>query len=615
MVAEKGQAEPVSPLNSQMQLDGPLPDTANGTAAAGAASAPVSGQSIAQQMLQDGSLPDKAENSTPVPMRAVVAAAATTNPDAVAKTQQLAQRAGMPVDLAQANPQAAEQRATALDLERRNIEFTNPILSRQLQDPNFAAVAHDDLGNLSRIEQGAATVRELTASSASLEGLTPTQRQAVMAERMRVAQTGGIGAEAMSGMAATNRGFYGGMLDVADAGASVVQATAESVRALTTRYDWGNLGEQLHDIWTTPQDSLAERTTGAVAKTWQRNTLEGPQRFLVDPATQRTFQNPDYRWYGRPLVNTVEGIPGQLAQFLLTHKFAGWGGEAAGAGEAEASTMLPAVESGSAAAAEKSVPAILGTQSAQQTYAEARAKGADQKTAVLSALASGVANYAMMGEIPGAAPSSSLPELAGKWAGRSAVMGTGMAMGQNAIARSYDPSRSLYEGIPQSIATMAAFEGVGAFQSAMGQISDAVEASKLRKRSPQASQTAMDRFFEGDGSARVPSQDFVNYFAAKGDDPAAAAHQVGVSNLDEAIAAGSDLEIPKENFFGKLDPEHQKGLLPDLVDPASGMTGRQAEAGRQELQDWIDNGGAAKLQAEYEQADAETQATPEWQNV
>jgi hypothetical protein len=120
---------------------------------------------LAQQMMQDGSLPDQSPRPSQVPMRAVVGAATTTNPDAAAKTQALAQRAGMPVDLAQANPQAAEQRATALDLERRQIEFTNPILARQLQDPNFAAVAHDDLDSLSRIEQGAAELRSFASET------------------------------------------------------------------------------------------------------------------------------------------------------------------------------------------------------------------------------------------------------------------------------------------------------------------------------------------------------------------------------------------------------------------------------------------------------------------
>jgi hypothetical protein len=141
------------------------------------------------------------------------------------------------------------------------------------------------------------------------------------------------------------------------------------------------------------------------------------------------------------------------------------------------------------------------------------------------------------------------------------------------------------------------------------------EDSKLRMRSPEKFEEAAQKIFEGDASLRIPAQDFVNYFQGKDLDPAVAANRLGVTNLDEATAAGSDLEIPKANYLAQLDPEHQRGLLSDIIDPSTEMTTRQAEAGKQELQDWLANGGAEKLQAEYAQADADTKATPEWQNV
>ncbi len=494
-------------------------------------------------------------------LQANLAKAAKTDPNLTAEAQQLGLQTGVGPDVAARNMAQVRKMALVQNVGAANLPQTAPRLAKLLQDPNFSGVAYDDLGNLQNIEQGAAALRAQQPGLAAKAG----------------AEIESLGAE-------TDLGFVNSVKPMIDATGDIIQmgipAIAKSVRALTTRYDWGNLGQQLQDIWTTPQASATQPVTAAVTKRLQGGVIQGG--------------------WGRNLVNSVEQVPGMLAAFGLMGRGAGAGAEAADAGE-----------EASAGAEAKSVPAILGTQAAQNTYAEARAKGADQKTAVLSALASGVANYAMMGEIPGAAPAESAPELAGQWAGRSAVMGTGMATVQNAIARSYDPTRSLYEGIPQSIATMAAFEGVGA----MGQISDAVEASKLRKRSPQAFQAGMNAMFEGDPSVRIPAEDFVNYFHGKNIDPAAMANRVGVSNLEEAAAAGSDLEIPTANFFGKLDPEHQKGLLPDVVDPGNGMTARQSEAGKQELQDWIDNGGAAKLQAEYEQADAETQATPEWKSV
>jgi hypothetical protein len=548
-------------------------------------STPNSGLSIAQQMLQDGSLPDKPD--TGVPMRAVYAAVSTMNPDKEAQTQQLAQQAGMGVDLARNNPEAAAQRARLADLDRRELEIRNPILAQRLRDPGFAAVAHDDLDSLSRIEQHAASERA--------NGFWARARS-----------------EAGSFAGNINEAVFGAVKPFVDAAGVAIQSTGETLPVLTDLVTGGDSDvdfDTLKDIWVRPRKHwVQEHVTGPVQDWLTQGILAGPPEYQKDQAG-KVARNPDYHWYGRPLVNTIEQVPGALAAFALMGKLAGVGAETSGleapqVGIAGGVNAVERVKS-------QTVPAILGTQAAQTTYAQARSKGVDQKTAILTALYSGMTNYALMGRMPGAAPTETVAGAIGQWAGRSAALGAGMTLADNAIARGYDPDRSLTEGLPQSIATMAASEGVGT----LGHIADAVEASRLRKRAPQVFQDFLRAHFEGDASLRVSAQDFVNYFAGKDIDPAVMANRVGVANLTEAAAAGSDLEIPKANFFGKLDPEHQKGLLPDIVDPATEMTSRQAEAGRKELEEWVTSGGPEKLQAEYAQADAETQATPEWKQV
>lgn len=590
-------------------------------------SMPGTDLSVAQQMLSDGSLPDMpaSPGQNAAPMRAVVAAASTTNPDALAKKQQLAQQAGMPVDLTQSNPEAARQRAVAADLDRRQLEVTNPILASQLRDPNFAGVAHDDLDSLSQIEQGAAQLRASTENASRLAGLTPTERQAVIADRVRVAMNpaengGGAGwfnrlqAEGKSLAANIDLAGFNAVKPFVDAAGALVQGAGESLVPATDALTGGDAGvEQLKHIWTDPRTAWIQKQTGALQDYFSARVLHGPQQQLIDPATQQPFVNPDYHWYARSLLNSTEQVPGVLAAFALTGKVAGAGAEAAGvdAAAAPATGMAGAAAPISASAEREIIPGLIGTQAAQNTYAEARAKGADQKQAIAAALAAGVSNYMLMGKMPEAAPSESVPGAIGQWAARSAGMGTALTLTDNTVARGYDPNRGLFEGLPQSIASMAAYEGVGA----IGRITDAVAASKLRTRSPEAFQQSMNENFAGDESLRVPAQDFVNYFQDKKLDPAAMASGLGVTNLDEAAAAGSDLEIPKASFFGKLDPEHQKGLQPDIVDPVTGITMRQAQGGREELQQWQAGGGIEKLQAEYAQADAETQATPEWKSV
>lgn len=532
------------------------------------------------------------------------------NPDEYAKLVKQQQVTGMAPEVAK--PFYSETQ-NAIDVEKMNPEqmaVTHPRTAAWAANPDNAAIAHDDMDSLTRIEQNAAAMRAATDNASRLAGLTPTQRQAVLAERTRVnlaryQSGGGVGgilnnlwAETKSLGGNIEAGAFGAVKPLIDAAGVAVQGTLESPKPVMDALTGMDPDlEGLKRVWTDPRTFWIQKQTGAVQDWLSSAVQHGPQESLIDPATQQPFKNPDYRWYGRGLANIAEQVPGQLAAFAMTGKAAGVSADLAGAEGTAAETQ--------------SVPAMLGTESAQNTYAEARSKGSDQKSALLAALASGVANYTLMGKMPGPVATSTVPGAIAQWAARSTAMGTGMTVADNTIARGYDPNRSITEGLPQSIATMAAFEGGGA----LGHIADAVEQSKLRTRSPEKFQENLEGQFEGSASLRIPAQEFVNYFVDKDIDPAAVANRMGVTNLHEAIAAGSDLEIPPANFFGKLDPEHQKGLLPDVIDPSTDMTQRQSEAGRAELQQLVAGGDAAKLLAEYSQADQETQATPEWQKV
>jgi len=133
--------------------------------------------------------------------------------------------------------------------------------------------------------------------------------------------------------------------------------------------------------------------------------------------------------------------------------------------------------------------------------------------------------------------------------------------------------------------------------------------SKLRGRSPKRFYQALQAIFQGHDSLQIPVEQFNDYFTGKSMDPAAVAREIGAENYADATSTpGAGVEVPTENFLGKLDPEDQQGLLPDVVDPASGMTLRE----HQGLQRWLDERGLAKSQAELAQSDPEVTDTPEW---
>lgn len=501
------------------------------------------GESIARQMLSDGSLPDMPASG--VPMRAVVAASSTVNPDAEAKTQQLAQQAGMGVDLTRSNPQAAQQRAVAADLDRRELEIRNPILAQQLSNPSFAAVAHDDLDSLSRIEQNAAGMRVGTISAP-----TPSERfywnyEYPVARALtrfwptRVATDAVAGAAEMAGNIGSFLGLHG---------------------------------------------------DGPTRENWlQRFAQAGSPEAVGIPSNQ-----------GDAAVKIA-------APVLATMPFSVGAGLAArtlGLSE-NAGKVLTALSVGSAFTADQGGRTFTQMAAAGKSDAEAR------HDANLVAAYNAAPNIAMglTDFVPGLRDYPLLSAL-----GIGGATGAAGQLAQNRVTGQpwqTDLGKGAIEGAGVQAGMHLGFDFLGQ----MADTVSAVEASKLRTRQPAAFQQLVDAVFDGDPSVRIPAQEFVEYFHGKNIDPAAMANHLGAANLEEAAAAGSDLEIPKANFFGGLSPEHQKGLLPDVVDPATDMTARQAEAGHAELKDWIANGGAEKLQAEFAQADAETQATPEWQQV
>lgn len=74
---------------------------------------------------------------------------ANTDPNAAAAAQKLGAQTGLGADIVSRNMTAMRRQATVLDAQQRQLASSDPVLARQLTDPNFAAIGHDDLDNLS----------------------------------------------------------------------------------------------------------------------------------------------------------------------------------------------------------------------------------------------------------------------------------------------------------------------------------------------------------------------------------------------------------------------------------------------------------------------------------
>lgn len=78
--------------------------------------------------------------------------AVKSNPDAAAEAQRIAKQLGLPSDVAERNLDEVRAISAQRDYENRNLAAFSPILDRQLRDPEFARIAHDDLDRLSTWE-------------------------------------------------------------------------------------------------------------------------------------------------------------------------------------------------------------------------------------------------------------------------------------------------------------------------------------------------------------------------------------------------------------------------------------------------------------------------------
>jgi hypothetical protein len=196
---------------------------------------------------------------------------------------------------------------------------------------------------------------------------------------------------------------------------------------------------------------------------------------------------------------------------------------------------------------------------------------------------------------------------------QGAAMQGGLHIGMGALAGDAEVAQPTpAPAIPQEFA--AEFKSSPFLSSLAGAVS-ATEGSQLRERAPDKFNEAMQGQFEGDASLRIPSDQFSAYFKGQGADPAEVAKTLGSTNYPEALLSGGDVEVPQTGFLAKLDPEYRKALLPDVVDPSTGLSARQYKDGRAELEQWATGGGIDKTAADMAAADAETAATPEYQQV
>src|SRR5690625_826975 len=112
-----------------------------------------------------GEILDRHQEKQEKLLKASLDLAVPKNPDTQGKAKQLSKKTGLSLELVERNLEAVEQRQRVLELQ--SMLADSPILARQMADPEFAALAHDDTEPLGRLEHAAKVAKNVGRAGAA----------------------------------------------------------------------------------------------------------------------------------------------------------------------------------------------------------------------------------------------------------------------------------------------------------------------------------------------------------------------------------------------------------------------------------------------------------------
>jgi hypothetical protein len=465
------------------------------------------------------------------------------NPDQMAQIQKLAAESNMPVELVQRNMAVMIRDKRVAEL--KETARLSPVLAKQLSNPDFAALAYDDTERLSTLET--VITKPFDWTRAAAEGAVGT--------------VGGMGLSGVGELYGIGTRNLEGLLD------RLLPNSAMSF--LRTPIPW----------YVSPEHIL---------KSGGRE-LQAFGEMLGPPESRKGFDT------------EVAGAIGQLgAQIALT--LVNPGASTAILFGQGASMMADAVEDDDASQVQKDLAIITGSG--------------------ITAITERIGIDLILNKLPPKIRNRTLRYIA------NATMGGGIEAAQEIteglmhdLARRFltNEDAPLLEGaideasvaavagaIVRAALTKRSYTRAAQQEEFFRALGDDAKASKLRERMPNKFQEYINNLTQGSPVKEVyiSSDRFNTYFQSKNENPAQKAAEFGAVNYMEAVAAGTDIVIPLNDFTAKLAPtDDLQGLFPDLRLEADGLTAREFEQYKAEEQERLDS-----ILADAQRAVGETQA-------
>lgn len=519
-----------------------------------------------------------------------VAVSVGNNPDAVGKAQRVGAATGVGPDVAAHAMPDLEKSIAVQGVHERDLASWNPMLARQLADPNFAAISHDQIDNLSN------TGSLFTQIKDTLKG----------------------GVDVLRNSGGTPEGLIGAI------------GTSPSAMELYGQAQQGHADYELGML------GIKAKRGSASADDWQRiRELQEQRKSAQQPQTL----------IGKTL-GGVAGLAGNIVP--MVPRIMALGAAGAGVGAAASAITGPGAVVGAGAGFVTGAESEFGAQSyemmAGNTYLDLLGKGVDESHAQWAAGLVGAANTALQlgamriagkpvaglmdrafTQVMGESIAEEMTQPTVAAAVRSAVMnwGKNTSLGATEMAMQTATSRmgedwakkmsageitsdvfskefakefgkswvdaAVTMGVINSFSGMAGYanDARRADQAAQTQqffegLSGNAEVAKVRERNPAAYEGFIAAQAEGTGAENiyVDGKEFANVLNQSGLAVEQVEHVLPgmMDQINEAAATGGDVVIPTSRFASTLaGTDLGKNLMPHMRLDSEGMSAAEAE--------------------------------------
>lgn len=539
------------------------------------------------------------------------------NPDLRAEVFQLQRKTGLPAELIQRNLDLVRERVAARDFDAERFRREFPRLAGVMEDPDNAALAHDDLAPLGAIEQTLSTQQQRYKDSTSLPGriwdrvsegaLSLRQSLAVMpfAEPLRRgAEAGQTGDFQAATDPITGMPIPASQVTIGDEQQQQLTEAAKAMgdaAAVEVANRIAPLQERLQGIERRPatETMMQAETWGEVFDAFTQDPLGIMADIGITSTTQQlpalalmmATRNPGIaigasagnqyaleagggilQYLNRQGVDASDPIATMLA--LRDDETAARAVEYA---EQRGAVMAAAGAAAAGLAPVRLTPGRSATSEAANVFAaQPLAQG------VLGGGAEGFLQITQDGEIQ---PGELFAEFIGEFAGAPLEAGT------------FTADRLLTQRPPKPVQDAVKARDAAEGTQTLEALGEAARESKLRGRSPEKFREFVTRMAEGTGidALRIPVERWNELFQGAGQDPAQVAQQVTGSPeaYAEAMATGGDLAVPLAGYAETIAPTdlHQE-LMQDVRLAPDAMTRREAkawvESARENVERYVD---------------------------